>query len=91
MRDDDENGYYDDGYYDESTFEEGDLEDILPINRTSWTLDLRIFAECRTCGTPMIGIHSIAAREDCCGCGGEALNVRESPKWRNPQWRQYRL
>ena len=34
-----------------------------------------IFAQCRTCGDPMVGIVSIAAREDCSGCGGVALYV----------------
>lgn len=39
------------------------------------TLDMRLFAQCRTCCEPMPGILSIKAREDCVGCGGEALNV----------------
>ena len=38
-------------------------------------IDTFIFAQCRTCGHPMIGIVSIAAREDCYGCGGVALNI----------------
>jgi len=33
------------------------------------------FAQCRTCGDPMCGILSIAAREDCHECGGVALYV----------------
>lgn len=37
--------------------------------------DRSTFAQCRTCGDPMIGIMSIAAREDCYGCGGVALYV----------------
>jgi len=38
-------------------------------------LDLSCFAQCRTCFEPMWGILSVKAREDCYGCGGEALNV----------------
>ena len=45
------------------------------INKTSYSLDLRKFAQCRTCCEPMIGILSILAREDCVGCGGVALNA----------------
>lgn len=41
-------------------------------------LDLSCFAQCRTCFEPMWGILSIKAREDCLGCGGEALNVNNT-------------
>lgn len=38
-------------------------------------LDTSCFAQCRTCFVPMLGILSVKAREDCHGCGGEALGV----------------
>ncbi len=66
-------------------------EDIFLVNRTPFTMDMRLFAQCRTCCEPMIGILSVKAREDCVGCGGEALNVRESPKPKRIQWLQRRL
>ncbi len=48
--------------------------------RHNYTIDMRLFAQCRTCCEPMIGILSIKTREDCRGCGGSAMNINnENP------------
>jgi len=49
-------------------------------------LDKTQFAQCRTCFIPMLGIFSVKAREDCVGCGGEALGVwGDRERFQNPR------